>query len=188
MARARSPEKRQALLDSAIREIAEAGLGASTARIAKGADLAEGTLFTYFDSKDELLNVLYFELKTAIYRRVLAGFPKGSSLRERARHIWTEYLRWAIEKPEERTVSRLLHLSLSITSATREQTDSERGDIAHTLEELGKHGAFKTLPAGFTASAMSAMQEAVLEVAARKPRQKVLVGEQAFEAFWRMAK
>ena len=46
MARAKSEEKRQAILRAAVREIARSGLGASTAKIAKGADVAEGTLFT----------------------------------------------------------------------------------------------------------------------------------------------
>ncbi len=59
MARVKSPEKRQALLQSAVHAIAKAGLGASTAKIATGAGLAEGTMFTYFPSKDDLLNELY---------------------------------------------------------------------------------------------------------------------------------
>jgi hypothetical protein len=33
-----------------------------------------------------------------------------------------------------------------------------------------------------------AMQEAVMEMAAKKPRQKAILAERAFEAFWRMAK
>ncbi len=188
MARARSPEKREALLRSAVREIAEAGLGASTAKIAKGAGLAEGTMFTYFSSKDELLNELYVELKTETYRRIHRGFPHGSELGERARHIWTEYLRWAMEMPEERKVSVLLNLSEVISVATRERMSAERGVVAETMDEVGKRGAFKTLPKGFAASAMMAMQEAVLEMAGRKPRLKAALVEQAFDAFWRMAK
>ncbi len=188
MARAKSPEKRQALLQSAVHEIAEAGLGASTAKIAKGAGLAEATMFTYFSSKDELLNELYIELKTEAYRRILADFPHGSALRERARHIWTEYLRWAMEKPAERKVSVLLNLSTVVSAATRDRMSAERGFVAETMGELGERGAFKTLPAGFASSAMTAMQEAVMDMAAKKPRQKAVLVEQAFDAFWRMAK
>ena len=187
MARARSPEKRQAILESAVREIAESGLGASTARIAKGAGLAEGTMFTYFASKDELFNVLYVMLKTEVYHRIHAEFPHSSSLRERARHIWMEYLRWAMEKPAERKVSVLLNLSPIITDATREQMDAERGDIVKTMKELGKHGVFQSLPSGFASSAMPAMQEAVMEMAAKKPRLKAHLVAQGFEAFWKMA-
>lgn len=188
MARARSPEKRQAILQAAVREIGEAGLGASTASIARSAGLAEGTMFTYFSSKDNLLNELYFELKSDVYRRIHADFPKDSGLRERARHIWTAYLRWALEKPYERKVSVLLNLSPIVSAATRERIGAEREAVEQTMEELGKRGAFKDLPHGFASFAMSAMQDAVMEMITKNPRQKALLVEQAFEAFWRMAK
>jgi AcrR family transcriptional regulator len=188
MARARSPEKRQALLQSAVREIAEAGLGVSTAKIAKGAGLAEGTMFTYFASKNDLLNELYIDLKSETYRLIHLNFPHQAGLRERAQHIWTEYLHWAIEKPEERKVSVLLNLSAVISAATRDQVNAERGTVAQTLGELDERGAFKDLPPGFASSSMLAMQEAVMEMAAKKPRQKAKLVEQAFNAFWRMAK
>jgi AcrR family transcriptional regulator len=188
MARARSPEKRQAILQSAVREIAETGLGASTARIARGAGLAEGTMFTYFSSKDDLFNELYIELKTEVYRRIHADFPRQSGLRERARHIWTKYLLWAMERPDERKVAVLLNLSQVVSVATRERISPERGAVEHTMDELGDRGAFKSLPRGFASSAMVAMQEAVMETAAKRPRQKAILVEQAFDAFWRMAK
>lgn len=173
---------------AAVREIAEAGLGASTARIAKAAGLAEGTMFTYFSSKDDLLNELYIELKTEVYRRILANFPYEAGLRERTHHIWAEYLRWGMEKPEERKVSVLLNLSTVVSGATRERMSAERKVVAQAMDELGQRGAFKDLPAGFASSAMTAMQEAVMEMTARKPRQKAALIEQAFDAFWRMAK
>jgi hypothetical protein len=56
------------------------------------------------------------------------------------------------------------------------------------MGELSERGAFKDLPLGFAPSAMTAMQEAVMEMAAKKPRQKTMLIEQAFDAFWRMAK
>jgi choline dehydrogenase-like flavoprotein len=42
MARARSPKKRSAILLAAVEEIAKAGLGAATAKIAKRAGVASG--------------------------------------------------------------------------------------------------------------------------------------------------
>lgn len=175
-------------MQAAVREIAEAGLGASTAKIAKAADVAEGTMFRYFATKDDLLNELYIELKADVFQRILAGFPHESGLRERARHIWAEYLRWAIEKPEERKVSALLHLSVVITEKTKEQVNLERGPVAQAMKELDQRGAFKEMPPRFATAAMVAMQEAVMEMAAKKSRQKTALIEQAFDAFWRMAK
>lgn len=188
MARIKSPEKREAILQAAVREIAENGLGASTAKIARRAGLAEGTMFRYFASKDELLNELFFELKSEVYQRIYADFPDRAGLRERTRHIWSEYLSWAMEKPDERTVSVLLNLSSIISGATRERVDAQREGVAQTLAELAQRGAFKDLPPDFATDAMVAMQEAVMEMAARKARLRSVLIERAFDAFWRMAK
>src|ERR1700682_5831886 len=62
MARLLSEEKRNALLSAAASAVALAGVAASTTRIAKDAGVAEGTLFIYFPTKDELLNQLYLDL------------------------------------------------------------------------------------------------------------------------------
>jgi len=187
MARARSAEKREAILRSAAREIAKVGLGASTAKIAAGAGLAEGTLFTYFATKDDLFNELYVTLKTETYQRIHEGFPLKGSLLERTRHIWTAYLHWAMEKPEDREVSVLLNLCSQVTAETRKQLEAFHGPIQKTVDELGKLGAFASLPKGFAASAMMAMQEAVLETAAKHPRGKAQLIAQAFAAYWRLA-
>jgi AcrR family transcriptional regulator len=63
MARVRSPEKHNAILQAAVHEIARARLGAPTAKIARRAGLAAGTLFTYFADKEELPSELYLELR-----------------------------------------------------------------------------------------------------------------------------
>ena len=58
MARPLSENKRNAILNAATQAVAALGTGASTAGIAKGAGVAEGSLFTYFSNKDDLLNQL----------------------------------------------------------------------------------------------------------------------------------
>jgi AcrR family transcriptional regulator len=188
MARAKSPEKWHAILRAAVHEIAQAGLGASTARIAKNANLAEGTLFTYFATKDDLLNELYAELKREVYHRINANFPHSAELRQRALHVWTEYLHWAIERPDDRKVSLQLNISDIVTDATRKRVGSQSGAVATTMSEVATRGAFKDLPQGFASAAMMAMQDAVMDTVARKPRQKAILIEKGFEAFWRMAK
>jgi len=59
-ARPKSEDKRNAILDAATRLFAERGLTAApTSEISKQAGIAEGTLFTYFKTKDDLINALY---------------------------------------------------------------------------------------------------------------------------------
>jgi AcrR family transcriptional regulator len=185
MARARSPEKRRAILEAAVHEIAKTGLGAPTAKIAKRAGVAEGTLFTYFATKEELLNELYLELKVDVYRRVNAGFPHKAGLERRARHVWLSVLEWAIESPAKRKVSVLLNVSDLITPATRGRAAPERGAIDAAMNELGRRTAMRGLPQGFAAATMNALQEATMDFIASHPKQREQLVERAFAVFWR---
>jgi AcrR family transcriptional regulator len=55
MAKPKSENKRNAILSAAIQVFAERGLGAPTAAITSAAGIAEGSLFTYIKTKDELI-------------------------------------------------------------------------------------------------------------------------------------
>jgi AcrR family transcriptional regulator len=59
LARPRSDDKRKAILSPVTQIFAERGLSAPTSAISNLAGVAEGTLFTYFENKDALLNALY---------------------------------------------------------------------------------------------------------------------------------
>lgn len=187
MARPKSPEKRSAILQAAVHEIAEAGLGAPTARIARRAGIAEGTLFTYFANKEELLNELYLELKIEVYKRLNANFPHEASLERRAWHVWSSYLDWAIEFPERRKASIQLNVSNIVTPETRARTATERAAIDAALSQLEARETLRGLPAGFAATAMAAMQEATMDLIARYPKRRKALTEQAFKFFWRAA-
>ncbi|WP_263366860.1 TetR/AcrR family transcriptional regulator [Edaphobacter bradus] len=185
MARLRSPEKRAAILRAAVKEIAEGGLGASTAKIAKAAGLAEGTLFTYFANKEELLNELYLELKSEVYSRINADFPQKAGPERRAWHVWSSFLDWAIEFPAKRKVSVLLNVSDLITSETRARTSEHRELIDATLSELDGRGALKGLPAGFAAATILAMQEATIDFITKHPKRRNELTERVFAMVWR---
>ena len=66
--RPRSDEKRSAILQAATRVIVMQGLSAPTAGIAKEAGVANGSLFTYFETKTDLFNHPYLELKAEMVR------------------------------------------------------------------------------------------------------------------------
>ncbi len=79
MARPKSEEKRNAILAAATEVFAERGLGAPTAAISAAARVGEGTLFTYFETKEDLLNALYGDIKIGVADVLMAGFPRTTS-------------------------------------------------------------------------------------------------------------
>jgi AcrR family transcriptional regulator len=185
MARERSDEKRNAILMAAVQEIAEVGLSAPTANISKRAGVATGTLFTYFATKDDLLNELYFELKNEVYSRLGTRFPQKGSLKQRAQHIWLNYLSWALEFPQRRKASVQLHVSNVITPETLARISKVKGVVDTTLAEVEERVAARGLPKGFATAAMAAMQEAAMEFMEKQPKRRWEIAEQAFQAYWR---
>jgi AcrR family transcriptional regulator len=185
MARLRSPEKRSAILEAAAYEIAESGIGAPTAKIARRAGLAEGTLFTYFVNKDELLNALYLQLKSEIYQHLVADFPHRAGLERRAWHIWSSYCAWAIRFPAKRKAAAQLKVSDLITATTRAATAAESGPIDAALCELEQREAFRGLPPGFASATMGAMHEATLDFIAQRPREREKLIRRSFLLFRR---
>jgi len=96
MARPLSEEKRSAILKAAANAIAAEGISVSTSRIAKAAGVADGSLFLYFPTKDDLLNQLYYSIKQEIAESMLAGYPNKATVSERMRSAWMAYLKWVL--------------------------------------------------------------------------------------------
>src|ERR1700722_10232339 len=121
MARPRSEDKRNAILDAATRLFAERGLTAApTSEISKLAGVAEGTLFTYFQTKDDLVNALYRELKLELADAMMSDFPRKKSVGTRLRHVWDRYVNWGIANPKQRKVLAQLTVSEVLTKESRD--------------------------------------------------------------------
>src|ERR1700712_711619 len=120
MARPRSDDKREAILEAAIEVIATEGLGASTAAIAREAGVATGSLFTYFGTKAELLNAVYVALKLEMATAAGGELDEAADIRSRLQRAWGSWLAWASGSPERRRVLAVLGTSDEITPASRQ--------------------------------------------------------------------
>ena len=121
MARPKSEDKRNAILDAATRLFAERGLTAApTAEMSKQAGVAEGTLFTYFKTKDDLINALYREIKLELADAMMSDFPRKKNVRTRLRHVWDRYVKWGIAHPKQRKVLAQLQVSEVLTKESRD--------------------------------------------------------------------
>src|SRR6202167_4108617 len=118
MARPKSEDKRNAIMAAAARVIVTHGLSAPTAMIAQEAGISNGSLFTYFETKADLFNQLYLELKTGVAAAALEGFPAGNDLRKQVFHVWSNWMDWAVSSPEKRRALAQLSVSDEITPAT----------------------------------------------------------------------
>ncbi len=185
MARPRSEDKRNAILEAATEVVAKLGTGAPTAKIAKDAGVAEGTLFTYFASKDDLLNELYLELKADQCDAVTTGYPSDKSLIERTRHVWNSYIGWGSAHPLEHKAMTQLRVSERVTPKTKKIGAQAFAEINQTIREILAAGALKDQPPAFAAAILGAMADTTMDFIARDPRRAKHYTKAGFEAFWR---
>jgi AcrR family transcriptional regulator len=185
MARPRSEDKRNAILDAAAEVVARLGTGAPTAKIARDAGVAEGTLFTYFASKDELLNELYLELKADLSDAMTAGYPSDKSLIERTRHVWNSYVGWGSAHPLKHKAMTQLGVSERVTEKSKRIGAEAFKEINQMIRDLMAGGALKDQPPAFASTFLTAMAGTTMDFIAREPGRAKRYTKAGFEAFWR---
>jgi AcrR family transcriptional regulator len=184
MARPKSEDKRNAILAAAAEVIAEQGLGAPTSRIAKLAGVAEGTLFTYFANKDDLLNALYLDIKAELGNVMMSSYPKRASVQERAHYVWNKFVDWGVAQPQKRRAMAQLSVSERLTEHTRTTGMQSFADIHDMIQASVASGALRDHPPAFVSAIMSALAETTMDFIAREPANAERYREAGFEAFW----
>ncbi|MBB3564368.1 AcrR family transcriptional regulator [Rhizobium sp. BK512] len=186
MAKPKSDERRSAITSAAIRVIASQGLGAATATIAKEAEVSNGSLFTYFETKADLFNQIYIELKTEMASAALDGLPAERDIRDQLLHTWTNWLRWATSHPEKRRTLAHLDVCDEITLESHQIASRTGASIAVLLERSRANGPMRDAPLGFVAALMGAIAEATIDFIVRDPSNAPKHSKAGFEALWRI--
>jgi AcrR family transcriptional regulator len=186
MPRPRSDDKRNRILDAATRVIVAQGLSAPTMGIAKEAGIANGSLFTYFETKSELFNQLYLELKQEMASVAMKDFPAEGELREQFFCIWRNWGNWAVRFPEKRKALAQLTVSDEITQATRLAGHKTMAAIAALLERIRVAGPMRKVPMSFVAALMNSVADATMDQMIEDPEHAKTHCKNGGEALWRM--
>ena len=186
MSRPKSDEKRSAILLAATRIIVTQGLSAPTAGIAKEAGIANGSLFTYFETKTVLFNQLYLELKAEMAAAALKDFRSGIEPREQLFHIWQRWMAWAVSFPDKRRALAQLDVSDEITPATRAAGHKTMAAVAELLEDIRMRGPMRRTPMGFVVAIMNSIAEATIAMMAQDAAHAKKRCDEGFDALWRV--
>ncbi|HGY1644343.1 TPA: TetR/AcrR family transcriptional regulator [Klebsiella pneumoniae] len=173
MARPKSEDKKQALLEAATAAFAQSGIAASTSAIARSAGVAEGTLFRYFATKDELLNELYLAIKLRLVRT-----------KENARNIWNSYIDWGVRNPMEHKAIRRMALSERITDETRRQVKESFPELNEMCQLSVKEIFLSEAYRAFGGALFLSLAETTIEFASHDPQRAREIIALGFEAMW----
>ena len=171
---------------AALRVINQQGLSAPTAVIAREAGVANGSLFTYFETKAVLFNQLYLDLKSEMASAALEGLPAEAGLREQFFHGWSNWMRWTVHNPEKRRALAQLDVSDEITEATRASGHWAMARIAAVMEQVRARGSMREAPFPFVVAIMNSLAETTMDFMVRDPANADQHSRVGFEALWRM--
>jgi AcrR family transcriptional regulator len=185
MARPRSEDKRNAILTAATTIFAERGLGAATSAISASAGVAEGSLFRYFPTKDDLVNALYCELKLELGDALMAGYPRRKSIKERVRHVWNAYLSWGMTNPEALRALRQMEVWSGLTAAARAATAAPFAELQAMAESSDARRLMRPeLSFEVMTATLKALAEATMDFMRLQPRKAEAHRLTGFEMLW----
>ena len=184
MARPRSDRKRKAILDAAVELFAERGIAhAPTSAISSKAGVAEGTLFTYFKTKDELLNELYREMRKEIDLE-MADFPFRGDVQARLRFVWDRFLDLAEKYPKKLKVQQQLRSSGRLLKDA-EAPNMVIVELLHISKEGAELGRLSGASPEYLVLMFRAQAEATADFIAAHREMKGESRELGFRLVWR---
>jgi AcrR family transcriptional regulator len=185
MARPLSPEKRSALLLSATHAVAEQGVLATTASIARRAGVAEGTLFTYFESKEVLFQELYLHLKRSLAGAVMPDYPNAKDYRQRVQHIFQCYVTWGLSNGAERFAVARLSASGQVSEGTRAKAMEPFLAVSQMMLDGVRAGVLVNAPIAFLFSVLESIANTTIEYADKYPEDAERHRQLGFHSVWR---
>jgi AcrR family transcriptional regulator len=185
VARPKSEDKKNAILNAATRLFAKRGLAAApTSEISERAGVAEGTLFTYFATKDDLINSLYREIKLELADAMMSDFPRKKNVRTRLRHVWDRYVNWGIANPKQRKVLAQLQVSEALTKESKDAGSAPFVEFQAMIRDAIEQRIFRNdLPEELISKSLAALVEATIDLTASNPPKAKTTGIAALKCF-----
>jgi TetR/AcrR family fatty acid metabolism transcriptional regulator len=132
-------DKKERILQAAIQVFAHKGFfNAKVSEIAKAAGVADGTIYLYFDNKDDLLIQVFEESMERIIRRLELALEGVSDPRERLRIFVEQHLAMVEEDPE---LAEVLTVELRQSAKfMKEYKNPKFGQYLRVISEIVDHG------------------------------------------------
>lgn len=137
--------KPETILKAAVTVFRSEGINVSTARIAKAAGVANGTLFNYFPTKQALIDAVYLAIKSEM-AGAIGELSSEDSIRDRMFQVWDRLLRWVRSHSDQHLVANLLDQSGLVSTEAQGKGNELFGAPLALLEEAKAVGVLVDLP------------------------------------------
>lgn len=185
MARPRSEDKQLAILEAATQVVAERGTGGPTSQIAKLAGVSDGTLFRYFATKEELLNILYLYIKEDMSKKMSENYYRSEPLKNRVAALWNSYIDWGLSNP----VANKAINQLSVSELIHEETHKKAAEFFPDMgiaEAFTGNPVFEGRPVAFSDAIFLALADTTMTFASKDESEADIYKACGFTALWNL--
>ena len=166
------PDKRARLIESAVRLFGRDGIDETTTnRIAREAGVAAGTLFNYFESKDELIDAAYLACKRDLAAHLRQAVSGEGSLRDQLQKAWCVALEWSLKNGAKHDfMAHFRHSPRASRETLKQELQSEFQFLHDSLQSAA--GQINEVPADFFDVVLPASLQAGVQYLRSQPRRK----------------
>jgi AcrR family transcriptional regulator len=149
-------DKRKELLAAALRLFVQYGFhGTPTSKIAKEAGVANGTLFHYYNTKEDLIVSLYIDIKKRMGEYIEAKAASAKNAEDRFRIQFTEIILWSMDNKDEFYFIQQFHASPFAALLSPEVIKEQLSKSCQEIEEAIRKKIFKKRSTDFILSLVS---------------------------------
>lgn len=183
-------DKQAGILQAALKLFVQFGIHATpTSKIAKEAGVANGTLFHYYKTKDELILALYTDIKTRLIDHMYVNVNKNDGLEEIFRTIFLNTLEWAQDHKEEYYFVQQFNLSPFLSLIPQEEMLKQAKPHLDLIQSGIKNSILKPLPPEFLYSLINShiygLTQYLSSATISSQKQKKIIND-SFDMIWDM--
>lgn len=157
MAKQKTGDKSGDIRIATIAEVVASGSSAASVNaIAKRADLAVGTIYRYYDNKDQLLRAVYLSVKADIHKSMMEAAANQGESKAKIQAMWFANLGFAHAEPKAFLFAELIVNDTILTPQDREKIAPLAEEIRAVLENAIRDGVVRDLPTDAILTVLSA--------------------------------
>jgi AcrR family transcriptional regulator len=178
-------DKEKAILEAAITVFAERGFwNTPTSLISKTAHVAEGTLFNYFATKDDLINAVYLDIKNELAEELMSSFRAQKTVREKMRANWNRYIEWGVQNPDKFNVLQQISTSFKLDANIRAQGMEPFAEIERLARESIAKGEIHDYPVEYLGAFIDTQAALTIRLSMMNPNMQAEYQHIGFEILW----
>jgi len=186
MPRIKDQNKIQAIYEATLALVLKSGYAElNMAAVAKEADIATGTIYTYFKNKEALINQLFLFLKEEKVKLMFKKYNEKDSFYVSFQKLWLAYFKISINEYHKMMFIEQYAYSSIITSQTRKKADALLLPMISLLQQAQQEQLIKPIePEIILSSITGAVLEIVRYYQSKGTKPSKTTIEQCFEMAW----